>query len=146
MHLRAYSAWRQVACVGSTNFVTDVEKQFGRHDIPEAKAGRELHELVEHVLEGAIKLEEFTDGEAKRHVSKCLDFIKDYGYEGGATEVPIELHEGGEVVVRCRIDYLTRIDDAAVVVDWKFYHDPLDKIESEWQMKISDRPNDFPPS
>lgn len=137
MHLRAYSGWRQVECFGSTKFVTDVESEFGRHDIPEAKAGRELHELVEHVLDGGIKLEEFTDGEAKGHVEKCLEFIEHHGYEGGETEVPLELREDGELVVRCRVDYIDVIDDAVVVVDWKFYHTPLDRIESEWQMKIS---------
>ncbi|MCK5652782.1 MAG: PD-(D/E)XK nuclease family protein [Gemmatimonadetes bacterium] len=139
MHLRAYSSWRQAECVGSTKFVTDVEAEFGRHDIPEAKAGRELHQLVEEVIRGTTQLEDIEDGESKRHVSKCLEFIEHWAYGHGKTEVPIELHEDGELVVRCRIDYLDAdtMDDSVVVVDWKFYHDALDKIESEWQMKVS---------
>lgn len=137
MHIRAYSSWRQTECFGSTKFVTEVEEEYGRHDIPEAKAGRELHGLVEKVLAGKMRLEDIEEGEAKQHVTKCVEFIQHWGYEDGATEVPLELKEDGELVVRCRIDYLTKFDDAVVVVDWKFYHDALDKIESEWQMKIS---------
>ena len=139
MHLRAYSGWRQKECVGSTHFVTDVEAEYGRHDIPEAKAGRELHHLVEEVVLGKAKLEDIDDGEAKGHVTKCLDFLERHGYGFGKTEVPIELREDGELVVRCRVDYIDAetIEGAVSVVDWKFYHTPLDRIESEWQMKIS---------
>jgi len=139
MHLRAYSSWRQVECVGSTHFVTDIEAEHGRHDIPEAKAGRELHRLVEEVILGKTQLEDIDDGESKRHVSKCLEFIEHHAYGCGKTEVPIELREDGELVVRCRIDYLDTdtMEDAVVVVDWKFYHDALDRVESEWQMKVS---------
>jgi len=137
MHLRAYSAWRQVECLGSTRFVTDVETSYGRHDIPEAKAGRELHQLVEQVLLGKVDVESLEDNDAKRHVSKCVEFVKHWAYEGGVTEVPFELEEKGEKVVRCRADYVTQMDEAVMVIDWKFYHTPLERIESEWQMKVS---------
>jgi hypothetical protein len=137
MHIRAYSSWRQTECVGSTRFVTDIETEHGRHDIPEAKAGRELHQLVAEVVDGKTKLEDIDDSESKGHVAKCLEFIEHHGYGTGYSEVPFELREDGELVVRCRVDYLDVIDEAVVVVDWKFYHDALDKVETEWQMKIS---------
>ena len=136
MHLRAYSGWRQVECVGSTQFVDDVEKEHGRHDIPEAKAGRDLHELVAQVLDDKVALEDVA-GEGSEHVGRCMEFIKRHGYDGGAAEVPFELREGGELVVRCRADYVSQVGDSVVVVDWKFYREPLEKIETEWQMKIT---------
>lgn len=136
MHLRAYSGWRQVECLGSTHFVEDVEKEHGRHDIPEAKAGRDLHELVAQVLDGKVALAD-VEGEGSAHVERCIDFIREHGYDGGAAEVPFELREGGELVVRCRADYVDQVGDSVVVVDWKFYREPLERIESEWQMKIT---------
>jgi len=123
-------------CLGSTKFVTDIEEKHGRHDIPEAKAGRDLHQLVDEVVSEKANVEQLA-GEGTEDVVRCLAFIERYGYGGGETEVPLELKEGGELVVRCRIDYLAEMDGAVIVVDWKFYHDPLDKNEAEQQMLIS---------
>lgn len=136
MHLRAHSAWRQTECAGSTAFVTDIETEYGRHDIPEAKAGSDLHQLVEDVLNGKVVLDD-VQGDDKQHIERCVEFVKRWAYEGGETEVVFELHEDGEKVVGCRADYVTEMDDAVMVVDWKFYRDPLERIETEHQMMVT---------
>lgn len=135
-HLRAHSAWRQVCCAGSTKFVDDIEGQYGRHPIPEAKQGQDWHRLVDDVLEGRAALDALDGQDGREHVARCLEFIAAHGY-AGKSEIPFEVLEAGETVLRCRADYVEELEGAVMVVDWKFYHEPLEKEETEWQMKCT---------
>lgn len=137
-HIRAHSAWRQTTCTGSSQFVEDVKarNQGALPAVPETAQGVELHQLVEQVLEGALELEKL-EGEQAWAVARCVRFVQEQGYDEGETEQSFEIREGGEIVARCRADYVHLLESAVVCVDWKFYHQPLDPDEAEWQMLVT---------
>jgi CRISPR/Cas system-associated exonuclease Cas4 (RecB family) len=104
--------------------------------VPEAAQGVELHKLVEEILVGSLDVSKL-EGEQAFAVRRCVEFVERQGYEGGQAEEMYEIREAGELVARCRADFVQLLEGAAMVVDWKFYHQPLDHDEAEWQMLVT---------
>lgn len=135
LHLYASSTWRATNCPGSVRAQGhgDSTRATEPPATPEAEYGREMHLLIEEVIDGKVKLESI-DEPGRTYIERCLEFLKERGIEGGLTEKRLfVLGPRGVLLASCRADLLSVSGKEVTIPDWKLYHAPMEAKEWEWQ-------------
>ena len=126
-YLRASSVWRTHHCPGSLRAVRERKTKTA-----EEKFGTDLHALLQEVIENKVQLEQ-VDRPARAWLERCLKFL---GNAPAMAEHELFLiGPRGEAILRGTVDVFVHTTPELIeLYDWKFYREPLEEAESQWQM------------
>ena len=96
-----------------------------------------MHRLMEEIVSGKILGVSIPEPE-RTYIERCLNFLADKREEG----VPFDtekrlfvLGPRGLLLASCRADLFGHIPELTIY-DWKFYREPLEEREWEWQARV----------